>query len=78
MDVKYKYAIVRVKESSVIDFFGLISVLRMGKKTSKMEGKGILRRFLFVYGLRVHENSSSPPKERPHKSGPPCKSSYEF
>ncbi|VDL77656.1 unnamed protein product [Nippostrongylus brasiliensis] len=24
MDVKYKYAIVRVKESSVIDFFGLI------------------------------------------------------
>ncbi|KJH49858.1 hypothetical protein DICVIV_03969 [Dictyocaulus viviparus] len=26
MDVKYKYAIVRVKESSVIDFFGLIIV----------------------------------------------------
>ncbi|CAJ0603473.1 unnamed protein product [Cylicocyclus nassatus] len=25
MDVKYKYAIVRVKESSVIDFFGLIA-----------------------------------------------------
>ncbi|VDO96293.1 unnamed protein product [Heligmosomoides polygyrus] len=28
MDVKYKYAIVRVKESSVIDFFGLIFRLR--------------------------------------------------